>query len=84
VGDGNIHVNVVVPGDDGAKLGDELDDLVLGLVVERGGSISAEHGIGVAKRAWLPHDRSSAELAAMRAIKSALDPDGICNPGALL
>jgi len=84
VGDGNIHVNVVVPGDDGAKLGDELDDLVLGLVVERGGSISAEHGIGVAKRAWLPLDRSSAELAAMRAIKSALDPDGILNPGALL
>lgn len=85
VGDGNVHVNVVLPGDDdGSGLGEALDDLVLGLVVELGGSISAEHGIGVAKQAWLARDRSPAELAAMRAIKAALDPDGILNPGALL
>jgi FAD/FMN-containing dehydrogenase len=53
-------------------------------VVERGGSISAEHGIGTLKRRWLARDRSAAEVAAMRAIKAALDPDGILNPGALL
>lgn len=80
VGDGNVHVNVVgPPGDDPA-----VDDAVLELVVGAGGSISAEHGIGRAKRAWLTRDRSPAEVAAMRAIKRALDPDGILNPNALL
>jgi FAD/FMN-containing dehydrogenase len=79
VGDGNLHVNVLgPPPDDGA-----VDDAVLDLVVERGGSISAEHGIGVAKRAALARSRPAAELAAMRAIKGALDPRGILNPGVL-
>jgi FAD/FMN-containing dehydrogenase len=78
VGDGNVHVNVAAPPD-----GAEIDDLVLGLVVERGGSISAEHGIGTAKKPWLLRDRSTAEVAAMRAVKAALDPDGILNPNVL-
>jgi FAD/FMN-containing dehydrogenase len=79
VGDGNVHVNVIGP-----PAGDEeVDDLVLGLVVARGGSISAEHGIGALKRRWLARDRSPAEVAAMRAVKDALDPDGILNPGVL-
>ena len=51
---------------------------------ELGGTISAEHGIGVAKAAWLDRARGSAEVAAMRAIKSALDPQGTLNPGAVL
>jgi FAD/FMN-containing dehydrogenase len=80
VGDGNVHVNVVGPPADD----DEVDDVVLGLVVEQGGSISAEHGIGTLKRRWLARDRSPAEVAAMAAIKRALDPDGILNPGVLL
>jgi FAD/FMN-containing dehydrogenase len=80
VGDGNVHVNVVGPPADD----DEVDDVVLGLVVERGGSISAEHGIGTLKRRWLARDRSPGEVAAMAAIKRALDPDGILNPGVLL
>jgi FAD/FMN-containing dehydrogenase len=80
VGDGNVHVNVVGPPADD----DEIDDVVLGLVVERGGSISAEHGIGTLKRRWLERDRSPAEVGAMRSIKAALDPDGILNPGVLL
>lgn len=80
VGDGNVHVNVVgPPGDEPA-----VDDAVLGLAVEAGGSISAEHGIGRAKRDWLARDRSPAEVAAMRAVKRALDPDGVLNPHALL
>jgi FAD/FMN-containing dehydrogenase len=80
VGDGNIHVNIVGPDPDD----DAVDAAVLDLVVDLGGSISAEHGIGVAKRAWLARDRSEEEVAAMRAIKLALDPDGIMNPGVLL
>lgn len=80
VADGNVHVNVT-----GVDPADEsIDDTVLRLVVERGGSISAEHGIGRAKRPWLHLMRSPAELAAMRSIKAALDPAAILNPSALL
>jgi FAD/FMN-containing dehydrogenase len=80
LGDGNLHVNVTgVDPDDEA-----LDEAVLRLVVSLGGSISAEHGIGRAKARWLHLQRSSEELAAMRAVKQALDPHGILNPGALL
>jgi FAD/FMN-containing dehydrogenase len=80
VGDGNVHVNVtgVAPDDD------TVDDAVLGLVVSSGGSISAEHGIGTAKRRWLLQQRSAAEIAVFRAIKGALDPNGILNPHVLL
>ena len=80
VGDGNLHVNVTGVAPDAP----ELDDAVYGLVIAMGGSISAEHGIGTAKAAYLPLDRSAAELSAMRAIKHALDPSGILNPNVLL
>ena len=80
VGDGNVHVNVTgVPPDDLT-----VDDSVMRHVAELGGSISAEHGIGTAKRRWLHLNRSEAELAAFRRIKSALDPAGILNPNVLL
>jgi FAD/FMN-containing dehydrogenase len=79
VADGNIHVNVVGPPADD----DTVDDVVLRLVAERGGSISAEHGIGTAKKRWLHLVRSDAELAAFRSIKRALDPSGILNPNVL-
>jgi FAD/FMN-containing dehydrogenase len=100
VGDGNVHVNVVepetsrvvrgetagLPGRDSSDSARDtaIDDSVLGLVVERGGSISAEHGIGVAKKRWLERNRSASEVEAMRAVKAALDPDGILNPNVLL
>ena len=80
VGDGNIHVNVVGP----APEDETVDDLVLSLVAARGGRISAEHGIGTAKKRWLHLNRSDAEIAAFRAIKQALDPKGILNPNVLL
>lgn len=80
VADGNVHVNVT--GVDPTE--ESVDDAVLRLVAERGGSISAEHGIGAAKLPWLRLVRSEEELAAMRALKAALDPDGILNPHALL
>ena len=79
LGDGNLHVNLLGPAPDD----ETLDDAVLRLVIEMGGSISAEHGIGRAKAHLLPLDRGAGDLAAMRAIKAALDPDGILNPGVL-
>ena len=80
MGDGNIHVNVTGPAPDD----DRVDDAVFRLVAELGGSISAEHGIGTAKKRWLHLSRSPAEQAAFRSIKGALDPDGILNPAVLL
>jgi FAD/FMN-containing dehydrogenase len=80
LGDGNVHVNVLGPDPED----DEVDDLVLRLVARHGGSISAEHGVGVAKTRWLGLTRGEAEIAAMRAIKEALDPLGVLNPGRVL
>jgi len=79
VADGNLHVNVVGPAPDD----ETVDDAILELVLELGGAVSAEHGIGVAKARWLERDRGAATVAAMRAIKAALDPAGIMNPGVL-
>lgn len=80
IGEGNLHLNVtgVDPADE------DLDDLVLRMVAEVGGSISAEHGIGRAKQRWLPLVRSQEELALWRAVKAAFDPAGTLNPGVLL
>ena len=79
VGDGNLHVNVLGPPPDDLT----VDDAVLDLVVEMGGSISAEHGIGIAKRAAFARSCPPGDLAAMRALKRAIDPGGILNPGVL-
>ena len=80
LGDGNVHVNVLGPeGED-----DAVDAAVLGLVAAVGGTVSAEHGVGVAKARHLGLVRSDAELAAMAAVKHALDPHGTLNPGAVL
>ena len=78
--DGNLHVNIVGPAADD----DRPVDAVLELVLRLGGSVSAEHGIGVAKRGWLVRQRGEAAVAAMGAVKAALDPDGVLNPGVLL
>ena len=78
--DGNMHVNVTgVASDD-----ERVSAAVFGLVVELGGSISAEHGIGTAKRRYLALVRSDSEISVSRAIKHALDPNGILNPHVLL
>ena len=79
--EGNAHVNLL--GLAGASA-DEATDLVLRLVIDHGGSISAEHGVGRAKQPWLSLARSPVDIAAMRAIKNALDPAGILSPGVLL
>lgn len=83
-GDGNVHVNVT-----GASLADDANAetvtaTVFEFVAALHGSISAEHGIGTAKRRYLHLVRSDAEIETYRAIKSALDPNGILNPNVLL
>ena len=77
--DGNMHVNVLGP-----SATDELvDEVVLQVVAEFKGSISAEHGIGSAKKKWLSLSRSQNEIAMMKAIKGAIDPQGMMNPNTL-
>ena len=80
LGDGNLHVNVLGP----EPHDERVDEAVLELVGEFGGSISAEHGVGVAKRRWLHLTRSPDEIDVMAAVKHAFDPHGILNPGVLL
>jgi FAD/FMN-containing dehydrogenase len=88
VGDGNLHVNVMKPQnlEKAAFLAKthEADRDLFDLVKKHAGSVSAEHGIGLLKKAWLPWTRSDADRALMRAIKKAVDPAGIFNPGKIL
>jgi len=89
LGDGNVHHHVQPPvGCDGrawiAEHGEAASRLVYRHVVELGGSISAEHGIGQAKRAILAELDSPARLAALRGVKAGLDPLAILNPGKLV
>jgi FAD/FMN-containing dehydrogenase len=83
LGDGNIHVVVDVPGM-GKHDHDDIDRVIYDVTREFGGSISAEHGIGTKKRDYLPQSRPRTDIAAMRAIKAALDPLGILNPGKVI
>ncbi|SKB33511.1 FAD-binding oxidoreductase [Sphingopyxis flava] len=89
LGDGNVHHHVQPPLDvDGAHWlsvhGEGLSRLVYRHVLELGGSISAEHGIGQMKRALLAELDSPARLAALRGVKAGLDPDRLFNPGKLI
>lgn len=77
--DGNLHL-VIAAGDDDATRA-RIEDMVYRPLAAIGGSVSAEHGIGLEKRAYLPLSRTPAEIATMRVIKHALDPKGILNPG---
>jgi FAD/FMN-containing dehydrogenase len=80
VGVGNLHVNVLGPDPDDTQ----VDEAVARLAAAHRGSVAAEHGVGRAKTGWLGWARPPAELSAMRAIKAALDPDGLLNPGVLM
>ncbi len=89
LGDGNLHYNVQAPadGDAAAFLRDHesaLNELVFDAVVARGGSIAAEHGIGQLRRAELARRKDPVALAMMRAVKQALDPADLLNPGRVL
>ena len=87
IGDGNLHINVLKPDDTSdAQFLSECEHVtkLLAQVLERfGGSISAEHGIGLVKKPYLSSTRSGAEVALMRAVKTAFDPKGLMNPGKL-
>lgn len=88
IGDGNLHVNVMKP--EGLAKADflartkEADRDLFDLVKKHAGSVSAEHGIGLLKKAWLPWTRGDADRAVMRAVKQALDPKNVLNPGKIL
>lgn len=90
LGDGNVHFHVRAPKGtaDGpawiAAQGQAINGFIHDAVVAAGGSISAEHGIGQMKRGELERLASPARIAALRAIKAALDPHGIMNPGKLI
>jgi len=88
VGDGNIHFNLSQPvdADKDSFLArwDDVNAAVHAIVTDLGGSISAEHGIGVMKRDLMPSVKSPLELEMMRGLKQLFDPNGILNPGKLL
>ncbi len=79
VADGNLHLSVRMTDEDG--LAERIEAAVYGAVSEHRGSISAEHGIGSLKKAFLHLSRSPEEIALMRTLKHAMDPNGILNPG---
>ena len=77
--DGNLHL-VIAAGDDAATRA-KIEAMVYQPLAAIGGSVSAEHGIGLEKRDYLPLSRTAAEISTMRLLKNALDPKGILNPG---
>ncbi len=88
LGDGNIHINISQPPDMDKQAflarWDEISEIVHAIVVDLGGSVSAEHGIGVLKRELLKRVKEPLELEMMRRIKRAFDPDNILSPGRIL
>ncbi|MEM9694627.1 MAG: FAD-binding oxidoreductase [Myxococcota bacterium] len=88
IGDGNLHVNVMkpdnMPADAFLERTHAADRHIFELVRAHGGSISAEHGIGLLKKPWLHYTRSSGEIALMRRMKAMFDPKNTLNPGKVL
>jgi len=82
IGDGNLHL-FVCPGEGGEELHIKSDEDVYTPLVKYGGSVSAEHGIGTEKKAWLHLSRSPVEIKLMKHLKKSLDPKGILNPGVI-
>ncbi|HIG59484.1 MAG TPA: FAD-binding oxidoreductase [Gammaproteobacteria bacterium] len=80
LGDGNLHI-IVGMGESSAEAKKAVEEVVYRGLPERGGSVSAEHGIGVQKKAYLGMSRNADEIALMQMMKTALDPKGILNPG---
>lgn len=87
IGDGNLHINVLKPDTlsdpDFIAQCEHVTKLLAETLHRHGGSISAEHGIGLVKRAYLESTRSAAEIALMRGVRQVFDPRGILNPGKL-
>lgn len=85
VGDGNLHINILRPSamsrEDFVKKCRSVDEELFACVESFGGSVSAEHGLGLSKRDFLHHTKSGVEIELMRQIKAVFDPHGILNPG---
>lgn len=85
IGDGNLHINILKPEnlskDDFIKKCQLADDLLYQQIAKFEGSISAEHGVGLAKKKYLHYTRSAQEIEILKQIKKIFDPDGIINPG---
>jgi FAD/FMN-containing dehydrogenase len=88
IGDGNLHINVLRPDDlaEDAFIAqcEHVTKLLAETLHRHGGSISAEHGIGLVKRAYLESTRSAAEIALMRGVRQVFDPNGVLNPGKVM
>ena len=86
VGDGNFHTVILIPPNDAdaEKRALELDHKIIRRALSLGGSASGEHGIGLAKPLFMTEEHDPAALSVMRAIKTALDPKNILNPGKLV
>jgi len=88
IGDGNLHLNILRPDhlsvEEFLHLGHAMSPKIFELVQARGGSISAEHGVGLLKRDFLGYTRSEDEIDLMRGLKQLFDPHQILNPGKLL
>lgn len=81
IGDGNLHFCVSPQQDQSADLHDQVNEIVYRPLQALDGSVSAEHGIGIEKKAFLSLSRNEAEIRLMRTIKQTLDPDNLLNPG---
>ena len=85
IGDGNLHINILKPADleiaAFAQQCGKVSQHLFTLLQRHGGSISAEHGVGLTKKAYLHYTRDDIEMSYLRAIKQAFDPNGIMNPG---
>lgn len=88
IGDGNMHINILKPDglarDEFLKRCKGVNRELFEIISRLGGSISAEHGVGLVKREDLSHTRSKTEITLMKKLKAVFDPDGIMNPGKML
>lgn len=88
IGDGNLHLNILkpeaLPPEEFFKRCEQVNTLVFEVVEAFGGTISAEHGVGLLKKDYLGYTRSEAEIAYMKGIKAVFDPNNVMNPGKLI